>query len=438
MAQQGRRTSRRLSKRIVTQAQAGKLAPGRYPDGNGLYLFVRAGQGGEAGSCQWLFRKTQNGKTTDKSLGSVQTMELEAARLAAADVHAALAAGATMRSLVKTKTPKIETPTFDFDLLGKTYEKLKGPFNRKKQLEVERLISALKKAAPFVQDVRELNKSHARNWRDARQADGISPASVDRENNTLRAMFTVFADEYELEMRNPFAKLAIVGKESRQSRSNKRKRNPFAITEIHKIMKQAHETSKKPELGWMWDVLTMTGARLSEIVGLRIKDVVLKNEIPHIKIQPTDDRGLKTEGSERLVPIYGHGLTAIIQAVARNTKTGFVFGDYGVRNKPGSVSAIMLQKVRAITTDETKVTHSLRHNIVDLLRENLIAENIAYPFTGHASTDVVANFYGSEEKALIATDKAVKSIFEVYSRDVVTGNERSSHGKIDTIEEWIE
>lgn len=50
-------------------------SPGRYGDGNGLYLHVRPG-----GSRQWMLRTTVHGKRRDIGLGSVQLTKLEEAR----------------------------------------------------------------------------------------------------------------------------------------------------------------------------------------------------------------------------------------------------------------------------------------------------------------------------------------------------------------------
>ncbi|WP_420550537.1 tyrosine-type recombinase/integrase [Litorivicinus lipolyticus] len=61
----------RLNSRRLKQ----ELDPGRYGDGNGLYLHVRYG-----GSRQWMLRTTIHGKRCDIGLGSAQLVKLEEAR----------------------------------------------------------------------------------------------------------------------------------------------------------------------------------------------------------------------------------------------------------------------------------------------------------------------------------------------------------------------
>lgn len=62
----------------VVQTLSGR-APGKYADGGGLYLLVRADRGG-----QWTFRYTVNGCAGEMGLGSVRDVSLAAARQDAA------------------------------------------------------------------------------------------------------------------------------------------------------------------------------------------------------------------------------------------------------------------------------------------------------------------------------------------------------------------
>jgi len=49
----------------LSAAKVSKAAPGRYGDGNGLYLLVRAQD-----ARYWLFRYTRDGKMREMGLGS--------------------------------------------------------------------------------------------------------------------------------------------------------------------------------------------------------------------------------------------------------------------------------------------------------------------------------------------------------------------------------
>ena len=63
-------------------------------------------------------------------------------------------------------------------------------------------------------------------------------------------------------------------------------------------------------------MISDTGARLAEIIGLRKSDVVLDAVVPHIIIKRHDHRGVKTDASKRKVPLAGPGLLVGIQSHA--------------------------------------------------------------------------------------------------------------------------
>ena len=50
--------------------------------------------------------------------------------------------------------------------------------------------------------------------------------------------------------------------------------------------------------------------RLSETVGLRQQDLKLDHELPHVALVPYATRRLKTDSSERVIPLVGASLWA--------------------------------------------------------------------------------------------------------------------------------
>jgi integrase len=66
----------------LTAAKVRTAKPGRYGDGNGLYLFVRS-----TDARFWVFRYTRTGRMREMGLGSARTFSLAEARTTAADLH---------------------------------------------------------------------------------------------------------------------------------------------------------------------------------------------------------------------------------------------------------------------------------------------------------------------------------------------------------------
>ena len=77
------------------------------------------------------------------------------------------------------------------------------------------------------------------------------------------------------------------------------KRKSIPIETIQKIQDKCVSTDD--ELRWMIGIISDTGMRLAEAVGLIRKDIVLNCDIPHVIIRPNEKRRLKTKQSERIL-----------------------------------------------------------------------------------------------------------------------------------------
>ena len=62
-------------------------------------------------------------------------------------------------------------------------------------------------------------------------------------------------------------------------------------------------------------LLGETGCRLAEIVGLRLEDIDLENDLIHIR--PNHARRLKNKNSTRILPLVGYARTAMVQAMSQ-------------------------------------------------------------------------------------------------------------------------
>ena len=93
------------------------------------------------------------------------------------------------------------------------------------------------------------------------------------------------------------------------------KRSVFTTEQLRIIAKacRAEDDDRQHIAALLMD----TGARLAEIVGLRVEDVDLLDPVPFIHIRPNGKLGrtLKTPQSERRVPLVGEALWAARQAV---------------------------------------------------------------------------------------------------------------------------
>ncbi|MDA9159108.1 tyrosine-type recombinase/integrase [Rhodobacteraceae bacterium] len=90
------------------------------------------------------------------------------------------------------------------------------------------------------------------------------------------------------------------------------KRKPVATKDIQTLQAFCRQTDDEPR--WIIALLSDTGLRLSEALGLTKEDVHLTATTPYIDIRPRPWRRLKTRSSKRQVPVVGHALWALQQA----------------------------------------------------------------------------------------------------------------------------
>ena len=122
------------------------------------------------------------------------------------------------------------------------------------------------------------------------------------------------------------------------------------------------------ELRWLLAMISDTGVRLSEAIGLSTNDIKLHGTVPHLVLQPHPWRRLKTAGSRRKVPLVGSALWAAHRIIA-NHSSSFAFPRFcnDKSLKSNSVSANLNKWLKLKIGDEY-VIHSLRHSFRDRLR----------------------------------------------------------------------
>jgi integrase len=213
----------------------------------------------------------------------------------------------------------------------------------------------------------------------------VATTTTRRQLADLTTVFNFGLREYELPGTNPFAKLPIKGEGS-----DAKKREPFTVEELLTIKLAAE--ARPDDLGNLVGLMFETGARLEEILGLKVSDVVLSGPCPYLSIQPHPLRSLKTPQSKRDVPLMGVSL--MVASRLKPTRGGFFFprftGEVGERLKPGSASKTASKEVARwmAKLGFPKSSHSFRHSIRDRLRVVQCPEPIAEQIGGWGKRSV--------------------------------------------------
>ena len=112
-------------------------------------------------------------------------------------------------------------------------------------------------------------------------------------------------------------------------------------------------------------LLGETGCRLAEIVGLRLEDIDLENELIHIRPNPA--RRLKTKNSQRTLPLVGYAKLAMEEAL-RYSDGEYLCPRY-IKNGTCKADHASAALGKWLKKDFNGLTaHCLRHTFRDRLR----------------------------------------------------------------------
>ena len=157
-------------------------------------------------------------------------------------------------------------------------------------------------------DVSEYTRQDAKLFVHHLEMKGNKTATVRRRINSLSAIMNYAYSELDLDKRNPFTRLFI-----QNEGADVFKRGTFTNEQLKWGYDKALVSESTVKL--LMPLLGETGCRLAEIVGLRLEDIDLVNNLVHIR--PNSARRLKNKTSERVVPLVGYAKLAIEQALTQ-------------------------------------------------------------------------------------------------------------------------
>ena len=207
----------------------------------------------------------------------------------------------------------------------------------------------------------EYSSSDAASYRDYLLQRSLTTASVKRNFSTIRSIINLCIQEHGLDCKNAFSRVYL------PDLNDSKKRKPIPIEYIRQIQKDCMQADD--EARWLVALISDTGMRLSEAAGLHIDDIKLDTDVPHIDLKPHPWRGLKTQGSERQIPLVGTSLWAAKRIKQTNTESAYAFPRYTsdkVTNANSASAAI--NKWLKPRVPEGCVIHSFRHSLRDRLR----------------------------------------------------------------------
>jgi integrase len=153
---------------------------------------------------------------------------------------------------------------------------------------------------------------------------------------------------------------------------------------------------------WLPPMALYSGARLNELCGLRLDDFDEEDGVPFFHIRASDERGLKTASSKRVVPVHaalvGLGLLAEVDRLRRAGEErlfpDLMPGPRGyLSHKPSKFYGRFIE--RMLGQQKGVVFHSFRHTFITGLRKARVPREVRTALVGHEDGGV-HEAYGSE------------------------------------------
>ena len=242
-----------------------------------------------------------------------------------------------------------------------TYLKLKGigkdkTFERGANRNVNYVIELLGDLPIDCYDSRD-----ASSFRDWLIDKGLQISSVKRVFSYIRSIINLSISEDGINCINAFSKTYM------PESSTIEVRKPIPINVLRQIQSLCKDYDD--DLRWLIALLSDTGMRLGEGVGLLKSDIRIDESIPHVIVKPHPWRRLKTKGSERCIPLVKDSLWACKRILEHNHDSIFAFPKYTSINQcnANSASAALNKWLKSKLMNDY-VIHGFRHSFRDRLR----------------------------------------------------------------------
>lgn len=202
-------------------------------------------------------------------------------------------------------------------------------------------------------------KADANAFRDALISRGLAGSSLTRVFGTVRAVTNFAASEQGLTLNNPFAGVYY------DRTAGVSDRNPIPSDALLTVQTKCREIDD--DLRWLVALVSDTGMRLSEAMGLSREDIATDSDgglIVQVRHHPW--RRLKTKGSERDVPLEGEAHWAAQRILEHESSSQFAFPRYNKTEITNANAA--LNKWMRDYAPEGCTMHGFRHSMRDRLR----------------------------------------------------------------------
>lgn len=238
--------------------------------------------------------------------------------------------------------------------------------------------------------VEALSIEVARSYRDERERQKLKSETVQKEIKFIKAVINKGIRELGINVRNPFD-----GVRANKLGKDTVKRETLNTAGLKEVIAACKD--KGDDLALIILLIAFTGARLGEIIGLRLQDIRLTGKVPSINIKEYGLRTLKTSNSARELPIHPSVLALVkdqYKLVLKDKKKVLFprYADGKSMPSSDSASATLNKRLKSMITEKHITNHCFRHTLEDRMRNVDITKDRRDEFLGHARQDSGDNY----------------------------------------------
>lgn len=361
---------RKPQKALTAQAVKAAREPGKYFDGNGLYLLVR-----KNGSQAWVQRIVIQGKRSELGLGSPILVPLSAARDTALANRRIAVAGGDPKKKDAPKEPGLTLSQALAAYWTLASDKAQGKSDDQIRRWKNPRIKAFKNLIAVVGDeaLENLGPNDFLDfrswWWDKITAEDLTPNSANKDFTHIGSTFQLVCKAKRIAVPQGLDGLNF-------SQGEKRTRLPFSEAWIKdKLLAPGALDGLNKEARCILLGMINTGYRPSEGQSLKAEHIHLDGPFPHITIEP-DGRTLKNASSRRIIPLAGCSLAAF-----KECPDGFprYFASAGL-----SATLNKFMRENGLMESPQHTLYGLRHSFEDRMLDRDVDERIRRDLMGHS------------------------------------------------------
>lgn len=289
-------------------------------------------------------------------------------------VHAAIGVPTAHITKAAKTGPKIKDLIIESERINATSLALKSPdqlrkWRRPKQTALEQLLRHVDGDLPIAELTLEHVHPFREHWQERVVAKEVKISSANRMMKHVAGLYAHIHSHHHFKVQNPF--LGILFKrgvdDSREAYDTLFIQDRFLADDVF--------AGLNAEARRLIFLMVETGIRPSEACALDKASINLDGDIPHVSVT-TARKDTKTRGSVRQIPLVGVALLAM-----REQPNGFP----GYFDRSNSVTTLIGQALAARDLKPTPkhTLYSLRHSLMDRLRDAGAPENIQKDIAGH-------------------------------------------------------